>query len=70
MMDSKKRGACVQMNLGGLKTCMRGFAGIEGAEGASGELAADETSGKDYVEDLGWEDWNTNDWPFLASVRA
>ena len=48
------------MNLDGLRTCARGFAGPEGPEGVSGELAVDVTAGMDFVEVLGWKEWNAD----------
>lgn len=56
MMGSKK---CIQMNLDGLRTCARGFAG---PEEVCGELAVVETAGMDFVEVLCWKEWNANSW--------
>ena len=54
MVGSKK---CIQKNLDGPRTCARDFAGPEGPEGVSGELAVvDETAGMDFVEVLGWKE--------------
>lgn len=54
VMDSKKR---IQMTLDVLRTCARGIAGpegLEGPEGASAELAVDETAEMGLVEVLEW----------------
>ena len=47
------------MNLDGLRTCARGFAGPE-AEGVFDELAVDEIAGMDFGDVLGWKERNAN----------
>jgi hypothetical protein len=60
MIDSEKRAVCFQTSLDGLRICARDFAGIDGAEGLSGELAVGETAGIDFVEVLDWQERDTN----------
>lgn len=59
------------MNLDVLRTCACGFAGIEKAEGVEGAFdeVAVETAVIEIVEDLDQEEWNTNGWSILVSVR-
>lgn len=50
VMGSKKLVVCFQMNLDGLRTWARDFAGPEGPEGACAGLAVEEVVGMDFVE--------------------